>query len=170
MSLFTPALNFVLDNEDRNRTYVATVDNNGGNVIAGINSKSWPEDYAKIAALPHIGRGAAIGSFYSARYFIPLKLGAITSQDVANRVMDMAVNGGSGTAVKLLQQAVNSLGGKLAVDGGIGTETLLAVNMIDSTTLVNAYKAVRIARYEAIVKAHPEDETYLRAWEARAEE
>ena len=40
----------------------------------------------------------------------------------------MCINQGKGTAVKVLQRAVNSKGGDLKVDGGLGPKTIEAIN------------------------------------------
>jgi lysozyme family protein len=168
MALFAPALEYLLDFEDRQRAY-ASVPDVGGYAIAGINSHSWPEDYAKIAALPQAQRGPAVASFYNRKFWLPIQAEALTSQDIANRLQDQSVNGGQNSGIKLLQRAANQCGATLALDGAMGPRTIAAVNAIDPTQLLAAYRAARAANYQAIVIAKPEDAKYLAQWLKRAQ-
>ncbi len=94
------------------------------------------------------------------------------SDDVCKRVFDFAVNGGSGTAVRCLQQAVNSLlaagATSLAEDGGWGPLTLAAVNAADPVALQAAFQTKRAAYYQAIAAVEPSKTVYLGTWTARA--
>ena len=168
MSDFAPALSFVLDNEDALRKY-AIVPDPGGSAIAGVNSYDWPAQYDAIAGLPQADRASAVASFYQMNFWNPINCSGIADQDIANRVMDESVNGGLDTGPKILQRAANSCGAMLAVDGEIGPMTLAAVNGIDAATLLAAYRAARVAHYQAIAAANPADAKYLAAWVARAE-
>jgi lysozyme family protein len=61
-------------------------------------------------------------------------------------VFDAAVNMGPGTAVKLLQRAVNSINsanGQVTVDGGWGPNTVAAANATDQVTLLAAFRRQR---------------------------
>ncbi len=136
--------------------------------ISGINSGAWPGQYAAIAALPQASRPAAVQAFYQAHYWNNW-FQQLVSDEVAKRVFDFSVNGGAGTAVKTLQQAVNALGGNLVVDGGWGPATMAAANAADQNALVQAFIAARVAHYRAIVAANPADVPYLNAWIARAQ-
>lgn len=174
MSQFEPALEYILDFEDPNRTYVAKIDNNGGGVIAGINSKSFPRQYAAIVNAPVTLRAPLVAATYRDDLWVPMKLGGLDSQDLANRVFDMEVNAGEGPAARELQQAVNDLmrGANLPtgleVDGIIGANTLAAANGVDQGKLLIAFRARRVSRYEEILAAHPEDAKYQKAWLSRA--
>ena len=136
--------------------------------ISGINSGAWPSQFASIAALPQTQRAPAVEAFYQAAFWNSW-LAQIASDDVAKRVFDFGVNAGSGTSVKTLQQAVNTLGGSLTVDGGWGPMTLAATNAADPAALVQAFIAARVAHYEAIAAASPADQAYLKGWLARAQ-
>lgn len=167
MSQFPPALNFLLDNEDRNREY-AIVPDPGGNAIAGINSRSWPTAYANIARMPQVQRASAVANFYQTEFWNVMQLGGLDSQDLANRVLDCGVNCGLYTATRMLQRAANSLGLDLSVDGILGPVSLDAINGIDPERMLAAYRQARVELYENIVKLNPADEVYLPAWKARA--
>lgn len=136
--------------------------------ISGINSGLWPDQFATIAALPQASRLPAVQAFYEAHYWNNW-FAQLISDDLAKRVFDFSVNGGGGTAVKTLQQAVNILGGNLTVDGGWGPATLAAANGANQAALVQAFIATRVAHYQAIVAANPVDAQYLKGWLARAQ-
>ncbi|HUA93226.1 MAG TPA: putative peptidoglycan-binding domain-containing protein [Terracidiphilus sp.] len=136
--------------------------------ISGINSGLWPADFASISSLPQGSRPGAVQAFYKAHYWNDW-FAQLGSDDLAKRVFDFSVNAGSGAAVKTLQQAVNSLGGNLATDGGWGPRTLTAANAADQAALVQAFIAARVAHYRAIAAANPADAQYLKGWLARAQ-
>jgi lysozyme family protein len=170
-SIFPPALDYILQYEDPRHTWEAAMDNNGGGVIAGINSKSFPAQYASIASVPQERRGPFIDDFYRLTLWLPMLLGALDSQDLANRVIDMETNAGEPQAAPELQRAINSLrfGAALTVDGVVGPLTIAAANKQDQIALLNAFRAQRVAFYNQVVAAHPNDEPYLQRWLARAQ-
>jgi lysozyme family protein len=80
-------------------------------------------------------------------------------------VFDIAVNNGMGTAVKLLQQALNKAGAEppLQVDGFIGAKTIAAAKRIGDAGLTPLLQA-RLQRYYDIVHAHPSQKKFLNGW------
>lgn len=86
------------------------------------------------------------------------------------KVFDIAINVGSFNAVVLLQRAVNSLGGGLALDGEIGRNTTAAVADAPSVSLMNTYVLFVKNHYTSIAKNNPRDQKYLAGWLARAAE
>ena len=169
MSQFPPALQFLLSCEDYTPPrYQAVQDNNGGGVIAGINSKSFPDQYGAIAQLDQNMRADAVYKFYFSYFWQPMSLGGLTSQVAATGVLDMAVNGGQGTSVKLLQQALVALGKAITVDGHIGPMTLEAANSLDPDRLEAAFIAQTEDRYREIVEKNPDNADFLEPWLARA--
>ncbi len=173
MADFTVAFQWAMQFEDPMRACAQVPDAAPAGVagpcyaISGINSGAWPEQFAAIAALPQGQRAAAVEAFYLAEFWNGW-LAQLASDDVAKRVFDFGVNAGSGTAVKTLQQALNTLGGSLAVDGGWGPVTLTAANSTDPAALVGAFIAARVAHYRAIASANPADAVNLNGWLARA--
>lgn len=169
MAQFGPALNFLLDLEDRARTYAIHTDNNGKGVIAGINEGSWPVEYAAIAAADVSARAALISDFYLKNYWDPRRLVSLTSQDIANRVLAADVNMQFHEGGVLLQKAVNTLGGaQVAVDGAIGPITLAAANACDPVALLSAFRKQAVLYYQEVVARNPADEAYLAGWTSRA--
>ena len=171
MSQYAPALQYLLNFEDPDRTYLESMDNNGGKVIAGINARSFPQAEGEIAALPQAQRAAAVAGFYLKTFWNPLKCGALDAQDVADRVLDMGVDGGMYEAQLLLQRAINAIHpGTLVVDGDIGPATLEAANGTDPEALLAAYRTERVAFYEQLVAQDPQRyNRYKAGWIRRAQ-
>lgn len=167
MAQFVPALTFLLDNEDSQRHY-ASVPDVGGMAIAGINSNSWPVQYARISQMDQEDRPTAVADFYRLSFWNPMELDGLASQDLANRVFDAGVNEGMGTATRLLQQAAVQCGAAIKVDGFLGPETLKAVNACAPGALLDTFRNLRTQRYRDIVKKNPASAQYLHAWEVRA--
>lgn len=170
MAFFDTAYDFMMGNEDPARACAEVPDAPAGShAISGINSHAYPQQFAAIAALPQDQREAAVKAFYQSEFWSAY-LGSLISDDLAARVLDEAVNAGPGTAVKLLQQAINDLGGiRIPVDGAWGPITVAAANNQNQTMLLNAFRQARIAHYQAIAAANPELSQYLPEWIARAE-
>jgi lysozyme family protein len=170
MAGFEIAYNWMMDNEDARRECAIVPDAPpGAHAISGINSAAFPTLYAYIAAIPQAQRESAVKDFYQ-KEFWNTWYEQLTSDDVAKRVFDEAVNAGPGTAVKLLQEGLTaSLGVFVAVDGEWGPQTVQHANSVASDALVSAYKAARVQRYRDIVKANPADAQYLEEWIQRAE-
>ena len=174
MADFNIAFQWMIHNEDSTLACAVVPDPCPKNVagpcyaISGINSGAWSADFAKIAALPQANRLQAVQAFYQANYWNTW-LAQIDSDELAKRVFDFAVNAGSGTSVKTLQTAINSLGGTLTVDGGWGPKTVAAANAADPVQLVAAFTAARVAYYQALAAPGTEDASYVHAWLGRAE-
>ena len=118
--------------------------------IAGINSGEFPEDYAKIAALPVEEREAAIQAFYRAKFWNQW-LEQIESNEVAKRVYDASVNQGPGVATRILQEAIVSPFDEsphLIADGILGPKTVAAANENPPDQLVQLFKVMRLDAYK----------------------
>ena len=139
--------------------------------ISGVNSGAWPAEFAVIAALPQAQREPLVQQFYQ-NHFWNNWYAQLNSDDLCMRVFDFAVNGGSGSSVRCLQEAVNSLlaagATQLKEDGGWGPMTLNAANAADPAALVSAFQARRVAYYQSIVAANPNKAIYLSEWTNRA--
>lgn len=92
----------------------------------------------------------------------------ITSQAIATKVFDTAVNTGAKRAFIFLQQACNNIGHKLAVDGVIGPKTLAAVNASKCQLLLAELKKEQLAYYTGLVAKRPSLGVFLRGWTNRA--
>ena len=169
MASFDVAFDWLMESEDPRRTWAAKIDNNGGGVIAGINSKTFPQAFADIQAIPQAERGLAVKTFYRVNFWNTW-YAQLASDEVAKRVHDMAVNAGPATAVRLLQEALNEAGAPaVTIDGAWGPHTLGETNACDEFQLVSAFKACRSQYYREIAERNSADQDDLRGWLARAE-
>lgn len=170
MADWITAYDWMMDFEDATRACAEVPDAPpGAFAISGINSASWPAECAAIAAVDQADREPLVQQFYQ-NHFWNKWFAQLVSDEVCKRVFDFAVNGGSGTAVRCLQQAVNSLSAAaIAADGGWGPITLGAVNAADPAALVSAFQAQRVAYYQDIAASNPGLAQYLPAWTVRAQ-
>jgi lysozyme family protein len=169
MAQYLPAFSFLMGNEDSRLQY-ADVPDAGGRAISGINSLSFPDDYARIAAIAQIQRGPAVAEFYLKNFWNPMRAGGIEDQEVANRYFDAGVNMGMHTSCKLLQEAVNLLKPDLLKEDGMnGPATLAAVNAQDPESLLAAFRSLRMGHYQAIIDRDPSKAIYKSSWSARAQ-
>jgi len=161
MSDWETCYNFMIDNEDSSREY-KTVPDAGGMAISGINSNSFPLQFAKINELPQDQRGVEVENFYHAVFWNKW-FDQISSDEVAKRVFDSSVNMGYGTAVKILQGVLGC-----QVDGRLGPNTVSFTNASPSQALVANFILARCQHYKDIVAKNPDDEKYLAVWLVRA--
>jgi hypothetical protein len=159
-SEFAPAFSFVMSFEDPRQIWEINPDlcSEGKPgpcfAVAGINSSDYPEQFAAIQSFQQAERGPAIQQFYEVQFWTAMNLGRLESQDLANRVLDEGVWSGPGTALILLQRAVNSLTGPsgryLYLDGVLGPETLQAANAAQEEAILAAYRRRRIAYLQGL--------------------
>ena len=162
MASWDVCYNWLMDNEDETRRFKDSPDpvpvrhndtpqvveaKKNARAIGGINSFYFPNEYAAVIAVEPVNRGLHIEQFYI-EHFWNRWLAQITSDDVAKRIFDSAVNQGQGTAVKIAQEAFNSTATKkIDEDGDWGPETLAAINSQDPLFFVSAFQAQRVGKY-----------------------
>lgn len=133
----------------------------GAYAISGINSHSYPAQFSHIESIPQAQRAAAVENFYELMFWNKW-YDQIVSDEVAKRVFQFAVNRGPETAVEVLQQAVNALGGaQIDDDGDWGPITVAAVNNQNSAMLVNSLQAQMLGSYQSVVDKDPAKAKYL---------
>lgn len=96
------------------------------------------------------------------------KIWRLDDDGVAFKVFDLGVNNGVGTAIRLLQRAVVSLGVAIKVDGQLGPNTAAAANAISAAILLPEIKTHAAARYRLIAQ-DPKNAKNLAGWLARLE-
>lgn len=74
-------------------------------------------------------------------------------------VFDTAVNMGSGTAIKLLQEAIG-----VEADGRFGAHTLAAVQSSEGGSMLVKFLALREQHYHDIVAHNSKTSVFLRGW------
>ncbi len=170
MAAFDTCYEWMMDNEDRARACAIVPDAPpGAHAISGINSASFPAEFAAIAALKQPQRGPAVKAFYQS-HFWNTWFDQLESDELAKRVFDAAVNMGSGEAVRLLQIGLQAaLGAFVAVDGKWGPQTLQHANACDPAMLVSSFKNARAQHYRDIAQKNPALAGFLNGWLVRAE-
>jgi lysozyme family protein len=86
----------------------------------------------------------------------------IVSQSVTNKLFDMGVLFGIGSAVKALQRALD-----MTPDGIFGLHTLAAVNLVNATLLLNAFKTELHEHAQSVAAANPNEAPFLPDWTRR---
>jgi lysozyme family protein len=97
-------------------------------------------------------------TYYLQNYWKPL-YSQILSQIVANKLFDLGVLFGIGTAVNHLQMALD-----IPADGIFGSETLSAVNSADPDVVLARFKSAMLARANIVAQSNPNDAADLPDW------
>jgi hypothetical protein len=137
----------------------------GGNYeVAGINDRYHPEAFKAISSLPAQERAKAAAEYIQG-YTAPLveKL----PQAIQPFTQDLAFNRGLGGATKYIQQGLNSLGQKVAVDGGFGPKTLAAINQVEPRALMRAASDAQLQDEYNMAERNPARKKFIPGLEAR---
>jgi lysozyme family protein len=102
-------------------------------------------------------------TFYYLHFWQKSNIGLIDDQALANKLLDLSVNMGATSAIKLLQQAADVS----PADGILGPATAKAVNALAQGGLVTKLRSVAEQHYLFLVKRNPALEKYLDGWLAR---
>ncbi len=171
MALFSLSLEAVLKHEGG---FVQDPDDTGGATNLGITHKTLAEWRGKPVTVEDVKALMAdeAGEIYKARYWDVMGLDGITSQKLAEAVMDFGVNAGTRVAVKKLQQAANWVHwqeiGRISEDGRVGPITTRFVNTTNERVLILKYFQMRIEFYREISKVRPSNKKFLYAWLSRS--
>ena len=139
--------------------YVNHPDDPGGETKYGIAKRSHPDEDIKNMTMD---RAADI---YEKDYWKPSKATSLP-KSMQECYFDMVVNMGQRRAVKILQEACNSKGCGLVVDGLIGKKTIAASKKIDVTRL----QVYRILYYTNLISRKPKLSSFIVGWIRRAME
>ena len=139
-------------------------DMGGDYEVAGINDRYHPEAFRKIAGLPAQEREEAAAKYIS-QYTAPLVLQL--PQTIQPFAQDLAFNRGLGGATKYLQEGLNSLGVKVAVDGAIGPKTLAAIGSVNPKQLMVAASQAQLNDERARAAADPRRNKFILGLENR---
>ena len=137
----------------------------GGNFeVAGINDRYHPKAFQVISALPAQERAKAAAEYIQG-YTSPLveKL----PQALQPFTQDLAFNRGLGGATKYIQQGLNTLGQKVAVDGGFGPKTLAAINQVEPRALMRAVSDAQLQDEYNMAERNPARKKFIPGLEAR---
>jgi lysozyme family protein len=100
-------------------------------------------------------------AYYLEHYWKP-QYSQINSQPLANKIFDLGVLFGIGTAVKNLQMTLD-----LEMDGLFGPTTLAAVNAGNPAVLLQHFQAEMLAHARAIAAGNPNEAPDLPGWTRR---
>jgi lysozyme family protein len=144
----------------------------GGETYRGISRNNWPNwngwGYVDIERTEpnfpanldqNLGLQGNVIDFYRQNYW---QYDAITSQAVANKIFDLAVNVGQVHAIKIVQGAV-----EVKQDGILGPNTIAAINNYSPTpngSLLYVISGAAISYHNQIVNIHPQDAVFLAGW------
>lgn len=97
-------------------------------------------------------------AYYSEHFWKPL-YSQIENQPIANKLFDLGVLFGVGTAVEILEHVL-----EVPVDGVFGPDDLLHVNQAEPTSLLQTYKTALVTHAVAIGAAHPQEQAFVGGW------
>ncbi len=159
MAQFFQAIEVVLANEGDLADDPSDI---GGITRWGISHRSYPE--VDIASLT---RDQAMAIYL--RDYWNVLYNQINSQAVATKLLDLAVNMGTSTAVRLLQEALGYLqSGPMVTDGIFGARTLQLLNDANEEKLLCELRARAAKRYLDIILADKSQEKFALGWIRRA--
>jgi hypothetical protein len=137
----------------------------GGNFeVAGINDRYHPEAFKAISSLPAQERAKAAAEYIQG-YTAPLV--ERLPQALQSFTQDLAFNRGLGGATKYIQQGLNTLGQKVAVDGGFGPKTLAAINQVEPRALMRAASDAQLQDEYKRAELDPNRKKFIPGLEAR---
>jgi hypothetical protein len=137
----------------------------GGNFeVAGINDRYHPEAFKAISSLPAQERAKAAAEYIQG-YTAPLV--ERLPQPLQPFTQDLAFNRGLGGATKYIQQGLNALGQKVAVDGGLGPKTLQAINQVEPKALMRAASQAQLEDEYRMAERNPARKKFIQGLESR---
>jgi lysozyme family protein len=161
MSQSTPAIDGVLNNESG--TPIEN-DNGRGLSVWGITwataqplQPDWTEE-----TLRGLTRGQA-ATFYYLHFWQKYNIGLINDQELASKTLDLTVNMGGGTAIRLLQQAASVT----PIDGVLGPNTARAVNAMEPARALLMLRSLAQQHYLCLIANNPALDKYYDGWMAR---
>lgn len=137
---------------------------NGGWTNFGISQNGSGKSEVQIKALT-IDTATA---WYLVNVWKPLMLDKMPSQIIANEIFDSAVNEGTGTAARRIQQAINLSNGlksDIKIDGVLGRCTWVAFAQCDQIEFYVNWIILRGYRYQTLATKNPTKfEQYYKTW------
>jgi len=152
VSSFDRAIQYVLDNEGG---FSDDPNDHGGATRYGVTQS----EAARHGFDVHTLTVDQAKSIYRTDYW---HYDGVADQNIATKLLDMAVNMGDVTTVKIVQGICG-----VPKDGVIGPATLAAINTSSKLTL-DALRSACVRRYARIVAADPTQSVFLVGWMERA--
>jgi hypothetical protein len=153
------------DKQGNVQVYKLPAGDMGGNFeVAGINDKYHPDAFKRIASLPAQERAQAAAQ-YVKEYTNPFV--SKLPQAIQPFAQDLAFNRGMGGATKYIQQGLNALGQKVAIDGGLGSNTLQAINQVEPKALMRAASQAQLEDEYRMAQRNPARKKFISGLENR---
>ena len=162
---------------------------NGGETYRGISRKRWPawSGWEKIDAvrndpgfpeiIKYLQLEENVKEFYRMHFWDRINGDRIPSRAVAEKMFDYAVNAGTETVIKFMQESLNVLNMKgvrwpdITVDGSMGPVTMQAIAACVKKyedVLLTMFSGRMINHYYTIMCNHPDQECFAINWIRRA--
>jgi lysozyme family protein len=157
--------------------FVDHVNDKGGATNYGITARTYAaflgvdRDYIYLTHLIKCMPKSTAFLIYKQNYYYDTGVDLLPSKLQA-QVMDICINSGSNRAYKLLQQAINRVGGSdLVLDGKFGSKSWAALDLIGSqlTKINNNVCDCRIVFYNGLASIDKSQQVFLKGWLNRAE-
>ena len=134
----------------------------GGLTKYGIDQRNHPNvDIANLTLEEAI-------EIYKSEYWNPNNLSQINDQTTAHIIFALIVNTGAKEAIKIVQNAINTMGRSIRVDGVLGPITYNAINRVDPNWLDDTIRVSECRHYLAIVDANESQNVFFKGWIRRA--
>lgn len=156
--------------------YVNHKDDRGGATNFGITRAVYSEYLGHEASIDEVKNmtEAEAREIYENRYLVGPRIDWF-EEPLRTHVLDIAVNSGPATAIRMVQKLVNMAGfyedEPIAEDGIMGPTTLECVNNAVNAMgnyFNNALVEERIKFYDAIVERRPSQAVFINGWHNRA--
>lgn len=92
----------------------------------------------------------------------------IDNQAIATKLFDMAINMGQKQAVKLIQSSCKLLKAGITIDGILGSNTINAINSLNSDELLKVIREDHADFYRALINKNPKLAVFEKGWMSRA--
>lgn len=147
--------------------------NRGGPTKFGITQKTYSHYLGHKASLQEVKDMTldTAKEIYERNYFTGPRINTLP-EPPRTFVLDMSINHGPKTAIKILQRVTNAAGfGPITIDGVVGPNTRSAVENAQTSMgnmFQNALVEERIRFYESIIARDPTQEVFRKGWINRA--
>jgi lysozyme family protein len=142
--------------------YVNDSQDAGGETNYGISKRSYPH-----LEIKKLTRDQA-KQIYFVDFRMKAECESIDDENIASKLLDLAVHAGIPQGVRLMQRALRATGERVDEDGIIGPATLAAVNKADPTALSAALKSEAAGYYRLLAILKPSQQRFLEGWINRA--